>query len=350
MDLDRTSIEKLIEDSTFRNWVMRSNQEDFEKWERLLNRDVHLKQIAEEAKSIILITELAEDGISELENQEALQHLRRKIEMKEAVVHSSAYAQAPTPVKSLPWMRYAAAVIFILMALGASFYFSIYSSKDNPVTEQVLTKHSTKSGQFLTLQLADGSKIKLNSNTTVHLPENFLGNRTVRLEGEAFFDVAKNNSLPFRVITEKFSVEVVGTSFDVDSYKDQRAKVSVKSGIVTVKTNLKTSNTLTLTKQEAAQFDESKQELAYTNFDPDDFLWKDGILIFRDDNIEAIAEKLEQWYGVTVKISNPEKVKGQFTGTYEKEGLDNMLEGISYVLNFSYNIDNTRKEVIIHPN
>jgi transmembrane sensor len=349
MDSDKTDIEKLIEDNSFRNWVLRSNQEDFEKWEMLLNRDTALGQTAEDAKAIVLLAELAGEGVSEEENKDAWLRLTDKIAMNEAPVQKT---EAPLMKRTYlqQWKRYAA-VLLLLAAVSVPVYYAIssYSTKGRAAKVPEIERH-TQSGQFLTLQLPDGSKIRLNSNSSVKLPEYFVDERVVRLSGEAFFEVARNPRMPFKVITENFTVEVTGTSFNINSYKDQPSKISVESGTVNVNINEHENSLMSLSKHQAAAFDAAKNQLVHATFNADEFLWKDGILTFRDDDIRAIAMKLEHWYGVTIKVSDAEKITGEFNGTYEKEGLENILDGVSYVLNFSYRIDRTKNEIIITPN
>lgn len=351
MDSDRTNVERLIEDTTFRNWVLRTNQADFEKWDLLLHRDAHLREIAEEAKAIVLMAELAEDAISPSENEQALARLRNEMEDHDKTIPVQDYAGYADRVQQRSWRRYAAVILLlILVGTGAGCYVAAVHFLKGAEVRRAEVQHSTQKGQFLTLNLPDGSKVKLNANSTIHIADDFLRDRSVKLRGEAFFDVARNEALPFKVITEKFSVEVLGTSFNINSYQGRPAKVLVKTGKVHVQAVGDSTDNVILTKHQAALFDKTQNRLRATEFDEDEFLWKDGILVFKNESLESIAEKLEAWYGITITISNPKKIKERFTGTYEKERLENVLKGLGYVLNFSYDLNSAQKKVTIHLN
>ena len=114
------------------------------------------------------------------------------------------------------WYQFAkyAAVIALLVTSS----FGIYSLFDTPSSQQMITAN-VKPGSKSEIILPDGTKVQLNGATTIRYDVNDTEQRLVHLSGEAFFDVAKSPDCPFRVMVNDFQIEVLGTSFNVNTYK-----------------------------------------------------------------------------------------------------------------------------------
>ena len=129
--------------------------------------------------------------------------------------------------------RMAAAVAVVAIA-GAGVWFV---NKGRAVNE-MLTQKVTQSGQKSTLVLADGTQIRLNAESSLSYPEKFEGNtREVVLEGEAFFDVARDESRPFIIKSGDLVTTVLGTTFNVKAFPNEQMAVTVVSGKVAVQAN-----------------------------------------------------------------------------------------------------------------
>ncbi|WP_439484179.1 FecR family protein [Cyclobacterium plantarum] len=122
------------------------------------------------------------------------------------------------------------AAVFILLGFTAWIYWEMaFSSVDQPE----MTVKQTLEGMRSTITLSDGSQIRLNENSEFEFPEAFLnGQRLVRLEGEAFFDITPNPDKPFIVQTGNAEIVVLGTSFNINTH--QATEVTVASGKVKV--------------------------------------------------------------------------------------------------------------------
>jgi len=335
MDVRQEEIDQLLLDPSFRNWALNANNEDYNKWESYLLGDKELTKIAKEAKKIIVFVETSDDHQSP-SSIESFERLKEKLKQGDNVRPIT-----PSVIKGKKVLRYhtlikVAAVISFLIVFSGILYFNYENNESGTqLVEQTIQKH-TQSGQHLTITLPDGSKVKLNSNSSISYPREFFKNRKVELSGEAFFEVVRDESSPFLVKTETFQTEVLGTSFNVNVYDKNSAKVSVSEG--TVKVSSLADNQIVdykiVEKENAVKISEEKVESA--TFYKDEILWADGILVFTNENIHTISAKLERWFNVEVSVANDSDIKGGFSGKYSNESLNEILKGMGYEMNFTF--------------
>lgn len=169
-------------------------------------------------------------------------------------------------------------------------------------------------GRF-TLQLPDGSMVWLNSVSAIKFPTKFTGKeRKVYLEGEAYFEVKHNASIPFIVeVSDKQSVKVLGTEFNISAYKDDaEVKTTLLQGSVKVTTPDK--NTVMLSPGQQAVVKRGVPIKAHSNVNMDMILaWKNGFFLFKNTDIVEITRQLSRWYNVPIHLDP--KLKGQtFSG------------------------------------
>jgi len=211
------------------------------------------------------------------------------------------------------WIR--AAVILIAVVSGALLHFLISGSfKETRYTEIVVPM-----GQMTQINLSDGSKIWLNSGSVFKYPTEFdRSSREVFIDGEAFMEVARDKHKPFVVNAEKFSVEVLGTSFNVSAYSsDDRASVTLVEGSVLLRSEDKKWNKTLLPGQSAELQQGNIPEIDDVNTD---FYtsWKDGRIVFRKEKLDEIAKKMERWYNVEIRFKEDELKDLVFSGTFLK--------------------------------
>ena len=245
------------------------------------------------------------------------------------------------------WFKYAASLT-VLMLVGGLIYLLVGKSlmqekadlilaQQNPVWEE----KSIPAGKKMSFILPDGSAIKLNGPSSLRFQQNFNGTniREVHLDGEAFFDVAKNPNKPFIIHTQYSEVKVLGTSFNVNAFPENDAvKVSVETGKVMVKKkeNAITSDSITLVRGELALLKPAEKLVQKGVFNPDLPSWKDGVLVFEDASFAQIIKSLERWYGVEFIVNKEVNVKGGYNSTFKNQNLVNVLESIKYSLDFEY--------------
>ncbi len=166
------------------------------------------------------------------------------------------------------------------------------------------------------LRLSDGTVVYLNSETTLRYPAVFAGNeRKVYLEGEAYFEVAKDPEHPFKVIVGQLEVEVLGTHFNVNAYPGQ-------SGIATTLAEGKVrvadkGQEVVLNPGEQAWA--TKNSLQVREVEVQEFTsWKDGLFRFRQMPLEEIMTQVYRWYGVKANFADKELAEITFTGVINK--------------------------------
>ena len=175
-------------------------------------------------------------------------------------------------------------------------------------------------GQMSQLKLSDGTKIWLNSGTTLRYPERFAENsRSVSIEGEAYFEVSKMPNKPFTVNTPDMKVEVLGTSFNLLAYKEDVAtSVTLVEGKVVVQ-NLEGKTIAQLSPGQMATKNKTETNLEIRNVKTTSYAaWIDGKIFFDDERLDQIAVKLERWFNVEIIFANERLKSHRFTGTILK--------------------------------
>lgn len=159
---------------------------------------------------------------------------------------------------------------------------------------------STPVGGQYQVTLPDGSKVWLNAATTLKYPSRFAADeRRVEIDGEAYFEVAKNDKQPFHVVlSDNSSITVLGTHFNVMSYNNEKSKeITLLEGSISVKNQNKTEK-LEPGMQASITGNELTKQLGV---DAQEITaWKDGQFVFHDATIESIMRQIERWYDAKV--------------------------------------------------
>ncbi|HQT23109.1 MAG: hypothetical protein B7X86_00005 [Sphingobacteriales bacterium 17-39-43] len=180
------------------------------------------------------------------------------------------------------------------------------------------TIQTPKGGKYQ-VRLPDGSKVWLNSASTLSYPTTFAGNeRKVQLKGEAYFEISPNKNIPFRVQSGNQIVEVLGTHFNINSYDDEDyVKTTLLEGSVKVILNSKpnvVSNTRLLKPGEQSLTKSSRSDIRIENADTEKAVaWKNGYFKFRNTPIREIMREIERWYDVEL-VYEGKIPKDEFTG------------------------------------
>ena len=181
---------------------------------------------------------------------------------------------------------------------GSLVYKDQAHARNKPMVYDTLT--IPRGGQF-PIRLADGTKVWLNSATSLRYPETFAGNeRKVELiSGEAYFEVAHNASKPFRVVVKGQTIEDLGTQFNVNAYDDEPAtKTTLLEG--SVKVLLKDQKTILKPGQQAVT-KSSNSSIIVQNVDVDEAVaWKNGYFKFNGEDLKSVMRKVSRWYSVDV--------------------------------------------------
>lgn len=210
--------------------------------------------------------------------------------------------------------------------------------KGNAVGKIMYNTITTPRGGQYQLVLADGSKVWLNAQTTLRFPVSFNSDeRKVFLNGEAYFEVTKNKNKPFRVAIEKDIVEVLGTDFNINSYRDEDAMaVTLLEG--SVKLHTQNISRVLSPGDQALVGNESSQIRIRKNVNVDAVVaWKNGLFDFNNEDLPAIMRKISRWYKADI-VFNGTTHTGHYTGAIRKSATINevlkMLE-VAGDVNFS---------------
>jgi len=229
-----------------------------------------------------------------------------------------------------------AAGTLLLLTFSAWFYYSKHFKNHNTDSEISLTEISTVSGEHKIIRLSDSTHVILNSQSTLRFPQEFTEeNRQVFLEGEASFDVTKNPDKPFLIHADRFDVEVLGTSFNVNAYtEDDLNTVAVKTGKVSVSNP---QNKLLLTAGETVSIDKIKGNLNKSTINTDHIsAWKEDKLIFENESLALISRTLERRFDIEIEFKNPELKSKLLNLQIKKQSLSNILEAMQLSAGFEY--------------
>lgn len=176
---------------------------------------------------------------------------------------------------------------------------------------------STPKGSSYRILLPDGTKVWLNTASSIRYPLVFPGNeRNVLLRGEAYFEVAPDASKPFKVTANGSVIQVLGTHFNVSAYADeQQTTTTLVEGAVNVSKN---GNTVTLKPNQQAVVDELTGAIQQSAANVRSAIaWKDGYFRFDDDSIEELIDKVSRWYDIEA-VEYQGEFSERFSGTFQR--------------------------------
>ncbi|WP_143310927.1 FecR family protein [Chitinophaga vietnamensis] len=225
-----------------------------------------------------------------------------------------------------------------------------------------LSEVSTRNGSRTSIQLPDGSRVWLNAGSKLTYDKDFgSSSREVSLSGEAFFDVAKNAELPFIIHTAAMDVRVLGTRFNIRSYPgDKNTEAALIQGSIEASPKDRPAEKIILKPNEkilvlnaipsggsAASRQHSDPVVAVqrlTYYESADSTvaietsWMDNKLVFRDESFASLAKRMERWYGVTIRFSEPQEEQLRFTGVFQGETVQQALNALKLIAAFNYTI------------
>ncbi len=364
-------IEDFVSDENFRNII---RQPDADKQIALLIKDIPEKEYE---------INLAAEMLKALHTNKFTQTKERKKELWQQIVKKKKSSYLLTVVKY-------AAVFFLLF--GTSLYFfnvlnnkneePVLSELTNPTNEVILmlangknisisTQQSTVKysadgsavmvndssgaaqpvegvnkmivpyGKRSVLTLSDGTKVWLNSGSTLTFPPVFgAKTREVILEGEAYFDVSHNKEKPFYVQTDGFKMRVYGTKFNIQAYKnDNSHNVVLVEGKVSMKSNLSSENKeIFLAPNEKATIVQGESNIQLSKIEDTNMYtsWIDGYLIFNNEDILHLLKRVSRYYNVDINLEVDTDVEYVYGKLDLKDNIEKVLDGISFISKTKY--------------
>ena len=267
-------------------------------------------------------------------------------------------------------LKYAA--VFIV-ALLSSFLIFMNSGTDMPEIQDNYTEISTPFGSKSDIILPDGTVVTLNSGTILKYHENFNGeNRSVFLDGEAFFSVKHVQNQPFYVETNNdLSIRVTGTEFNVKSFaNEQYLETTLISGKIIIEDRTRSKEVAQETEimpNQLVIFDRESRRLTIKDLstEHDDLVpmksiklnpkrtiaeqnteiltaWKDDKMIFYNEELSKLAIRLERWYNVDITVQDEELLNLEFSGTFNNETIGQAMEALMLASSLHYKIDENK--------
>jgi ferric-dicitrate binding protein FerR (iron transport regulator) len=234
--------------------------------------------------------------------------------------------------KATSWLSRAAAILFIPL-LGVIFYMLSNSNfQMNKYADMVVDSLEIVApiGSRTVVQLSDGTEVNLNYGSKIKYPRNFGNTREVTLSGEGFFDVAHNPNKPFIVKTRELSIRALGTKFNVCAYPgDDIVETTLIEGKVVIEKTIQGNDNQsvgTMIPGQHVAYNLNSGKITSIKGSIDKYIaWKDGKLVFDNEPITEIAEKLGRMFNVEFEVSDNVK-DFSYTVTFFNDPLDLILD------------------------
>lgn len=233
--------------------------------------------------------------------------------------------------------------VTVIKTASGEIVYQVNSAKNVSIAQNSYHTIATPRGGTFQVLLEDGTKVWLNAASSIKFPAAFSpSERTVELNGEAYFEVAKNPNQPFTVKVDGQTIQVLGTKFNINSYTNEtRVETTLLEGSVKVSNQIQN---LILKPGEQSKSTNSKLELRKVN--TADFLaWKDGMFSFHRADLKTVLRQFERWYNIDVEFEEdiPDLF---FTGKiYRNLNLDDALNNLTF-LGVRFKIENRNLTVL----
>lgn len=208
-----------------------------------------------------------------------------------------------------------------------------YSGTSDEIQYNTLT--NPRGSKIISLVLADGSKVWLNTESSLRYPTAFTGNeRNVEITGEGYFEVAHNPAMPFIVSKDNTSINVLGTHFNVNAYDDESSlNVTLLEGSVRVAISGNQQSKVIKPGEQAQVNKNGSIEVDNTVVLNEVMAWKNGLFLFEGVDMGSIMREVSRWYGVDVVFEKPvqEKFYAEVSRNTSVSTLLNMLEATKAV-------------------
>lgn len=203
-------------------------------------------------------------------------------------------------------------------------------------------------GGFYKLELSDGTKVWLNAGSELRYPAQFSGaERNVFLKGEGYFEVAKHEQKPFQVVMQQAKVTVLGTSFNISAYPEEKEVfATLVNGAVRFRSEKK-NREVVLKPGEQGVLECESGKTTVSKVETEQYTaWINGRFVFRDISLEAIMRQLERWYDFEVFWLNPDVRSYEFRGVIQRDSrIEDVFRAIELATDVKFKIKG--KQVII---
>jgi transmembrane sensor len=314
------TINDFLDDKSFENWALQSNGTDINFWEFWIANNPDKEELVNKARDLVLGISFNKDFVSKEKVAFEWNKLEEKVQRKNN-----------KPKRKVHFLKQFSVAASLLLLISIGFY---YINSNTKIT------HNTNYGEILNIKLQDGSDVTLNSNSSLSYYKN--ESRKVWLSGEAFFQVDKKvvTNAKFWVLTDDLSVEVYGTSFNVNT-KKKKTDVFLEEGSIWLK--LKNGADKKMIPGNYISYSAKKNEILEDKniFNPiTKTSWKDGSLLFENLSLEKAMEKIEESYGFAIVFKDDKSKNILITGAVPITNIDICIKAIEK----SVDVTITKKE------
>jgi transmembrane sensor len=302
------TINDFLDDVSFENWALQNNGTDINFWEFWIANNPDKEELVHKARDLVLGVSFDTDFVG-----------KEKVALEWNKLEAKIQAKKFKPKRKVRFLKQFSVAASLLLLISVGFYFKNNNSK---------ITHKTNYGEILNIKLQDGSDVTLNSNSSLSYYKN--ESRKVWLSGEAFFQVDKKvvTNAKFWVFTDDLSVEVYGTSFNVNT-KKKKTDVFLEEGSIWLK--LKNGIDKKMIPGNYISYSSKKNEILEDKnvFNPiTKTSWKDGSLLFENLSLEKAMEKIEESYGFAIVFKEDKSKNILITGAVPITNIDICIKAI----------------------
>ena len=235
------------------------------------------------------------------------------------------------------WLTFQRVAAILIVPLLISFLAYIIIRSEKLASTVSYAEILCPLGVRTKFQLPDGSTGFLNSGSLLKFPVIFTNERNVELTGEAFFDVVHNDEVPFHVNTKNLDIKVLGTTFDVIANElEKTEEIVLQTGKVNV-TSKSGEQLAIIFPDEQLSFNIERNSFTKNKVQASQYSsWKEGKLVFRNENIQEMARRLSRWYNAEVVVDDRMLEDYTFHATFIDEPLDEVLKLILITTPITY--------------
>lgn len=279
--------------------------------------------------------EMEEDEVSSLQHQQYREEARLLL---------SRLRKPEKRFSFIPYLRYVA-MVAVILSIGWGGFRLIRSNQEKVLT---YTEVHVKNGEHKRIILPDGTSVTLNAGSYLRYPREFITDvRRIEMDGEAFFEVTRDEEKPFLIHTKDADVKVLGTSFNVKAFDmDEQLTVSVQTGKVQVDLP---EAMMRLLPDEQFVMDKTKGEFQKRNEDARlSTVWIKGGLYFNRTPIRTVVNELVRMYNRTIEFAPGAEYDDYIYGEHDNKSLESVLKSIQYSTDIKYRIENDK--IVLYKN
>ncbi|MGB3586364.1 MAG: FecR domain-containing protein [Tunicatimonas sp.] len=331
----RVTVTSLIDDPSFRQWVLSPTSTDITKWQRWMKTHPEYHNQVQEAKELLL-------NIRPKDNPTADQaEIRVWTNIRDGIAEPADVVDHSYRVVKFPVWKVAASIV---LALASSVLLYLWLASPSYVSV------STAYEEVQEFMLPDSSWVVLNANSSLRYPKSWdpTADRQVWLVGEAFFKVKKRSSsssqvpIKFTVHTNPLEVEVLGTEFSVN-HRRQETQIVLNEGKVRV---IDTQREEGITLKPGEMVNYTGQAMLLSQVDATTKTsWKEELIIFKDESLIGIFSRLEDTYGYSIEVVDEEILERRFSGSYPRDSVQVLFEKLEKL--YQLTITKNEKKIII---